>query len=174
MENLRLKLLGISIAFVACSAVFLHPTCAQESAPGRAVLSKSTGDALVIWDASKVVASIVRSKMADAAADGLLKRDAVRVLAKMLRNIDRTAKTITVRIIYAKSGDVSPVYGTLTFKGVEHYALLTVHGADAQSHKTKWKELEDKATIPSWFSYKVIGRLPARIKSESPSPRHRV
>ena len=127
------------------------------------MLAEASGDALVIWDASRVVRIIVRSKMTDADADALLRRDAIRVLGNMLPNIDRTAKTVTVRVIYAKTGEVSPIYGTPTFKGVEHYAVLTADEHDLSADHRNWSQLQDSDTIPSWFVYKVTGRLPPRI-----------
>jgi uncharacterized membrane protein len=133
-----------------------------DDVPGRAVLAKPDGDALVIWDASPVVASIVKSKTNDAGANDLLERDAVRVLATMAPDVDKSAKTITVRVIYSKTGAVSPVYGTPTFMGIERYATLTVPAADAQTDRDKWKELDPKSAVPAWFAFKVTGLLPPR------------
>jgi hypothetical protein len=133
-----------------------------DEVPGHAVLAKPAGDALVIWDASPVVASIVKSKTNDSDANDLLERDAARVLATMAPNVDKSAKTITVRVIYSKTGAVSPVYGTPTFMGIERYATLTVPAGDAQTDRDKWKELDPKAPVPAWFAFKVTGLLPPR------------
>jgi hypothetical protein len=133
-----------------------------EDVPGHAVLAKPDGDALVIWDASTVVASIVKTKANDTAANDLLERDAVRVMATMAPDVDKGAKTITVRVIYSKTGAVSPVYGTPTFMGIERYATLTAPASDAQSDRDKWKELDAKTPVPSWLAFKVTGLLPPR------------
>jgi hypothetical protein len=156
-----------SIASVCLVALFFGTSVAgysaeDEAVPGHAVLAQPGGDALVIWNASQVVASIVRSKMSPTEADSLLEHDAIRVLAKMLPDIDATAKTITVRVIYALSGEVSPLYGNPTFKGFEQYALLSVNGRDARAHKLQLSRPEEDP-ISGTFSYKIIGRLPPRI-----------
>ncbi len=150
------------LALVAAAFVGTASAAWADDVPGRAVLAKPGGDALVIWDASPVVASIVKSKTNDAGANDLLERDAVHVLAAMAPNIDKTAKTITVRVIYSRTGAVSPVYGTPTFMGIERYATLTVPGPNAQGDRDKWKELDTNSPVPSWFAFKIVGLLPPR------------
>jgi len=151
-----------SFALVVAACLATSSAASADEVPGHAVLAKPDRDALVIWDASPVVASIVRGKTSDADANDLLERDAAHVLATMTPNVDKTAKTITVRVIYSKTGAVSPVYGTPTFMGIERYATLTVPAADAQGDRDKWKELDTKSPVPSWFAFKVIGLLPPR------------
>jgi len=150
------------LALIAAACIGASSAASADDVPGHAVLAKPDGDALVIWDASPVVASIVKSKTADADANDLLERDAARVLVTMAPNVDKSAKTITVRVIYSKTGAVSPIYGTPTFMGIERYATLTVPAADAESDRDKWKELSVKTPVPAWFSFKIIGLLPPR------------
>jgi len=126
------------------------------------MLAQASGDALIIWNASPVVAAIVKSKLSDAQADDMLAHDAARVLVKMLPNVDRGSRTVTVRLIYDKSGAVSPVYSGAVFEGFERYALLTAPATYAASDKDRWQELKPSQALPRWFSYKVIGRLPPR------------
>jgi len=138
------------------------PALAEDAVPGHAVLARATDDALIIWDASPVVASIVRSKLSDADADALLKRDALRILAANAANIGNAARSVTVRIVYSKTGAVSPVYGTPTFTGIERYATLTASGPDVRSDRDRWKELDPKSAVPGWAVFKVTGLLPPR------------
>ncbi len=135
---------------------------AEDTVPGHAVLARASEEALILWDATPVVATIVKSKLGDADANALLERDASRVLATMAPNIDKAAKTVTVRVVYSMTGEVSPIYGTPTFAGIERYATLTLGGADFRSDRDRWKELDAKSALPSWFAYKIIGRLPPR------------
>ncbi len=153
-----------SIAFIGACAVALSfgsvPAVADDAVPGHAVLARASEDALVLWDASQVVATIVKDKFNDADANALIKRDAYRVLVSMAPNIDKSAKTVTVRVIYSKTGAVSPVYGTPTFTGIERYATLTASGSDVRSDRDHWKELDAKAAPPAWLEYKIVGLLP--------------
>ena len=161
---LRRTFLSLGWLPLAALVLLLSATAAaDESIPGHAVLAQPGGDALIIWNASQLVASIVRSKMSDADADQLVERNAIGVLAKMLPTVDGNARTITVRVIYALSGEVSPLYGSPTFKGFEQYALLSMRGRDARADKQKLRDLQKTGTIPPALRYKIVGRLPPRI-----------
>jgi len=149
-------------AFAMSTISCLAPTSAAGAVPGHVMLAQASGDALVIWNASPVVAAIVRSRISDAQADDMLAHDAARVLIKMLPSVNRGSRTVTVRLIYDKSGAVSPMYGGATFEGFERYALLTAPATYAASDKDHWQELKPSQALPKWFSYKVIGRLPPR------------
>lgn len=152
----------LSIAFALFAIFAAGAVFADETEMGHAVLAKPSGEALVIWDATPVIVSIVKGKLNDADANALLERDAIRVLGGMVPNVDKHAKSITVRVVYSKVGAVNPAYGTPTFAGIERYATLTASGADAQSQRDRWRSLDEKAPIPSWFAYKVTGLLPPR------------
>lgn len=150
-------------AAVACSIFLGAAACAAATpdVPGRVVLARAEGDALLIWDSTAEVAAIVSGKLSDADANARLEHDALRVLAAEQAKIT-SAKTITVRVVFSKTGDVSPVYGSPTFAGVERYATVEIQGADASSDRDKWKELPDNATPPAWVKFDVLGELPPR------------
>ncbi len=156
-----------SVAFATLSACSLLATAgaarADESAvPGHVVLARTEGEALAIWDATPEVAMIVSTKIQDPDAKDKLEHDALRVLAQVESKVSPSAKTITVRVLYSKTGDVSPVYGTATFAGVERYANLKVKTSDLAGDKDKWKELGDKGAPPAWVQFDVVGALPPR------------
>jgi len=136
---------------------------ADEAAiPGHAVLARATGQALIIWDATPLFADVVRRKLPDSEANALIAHDALRILARMQPDLDKDAKSVTVRIVYAKKGEVSPVYGTATFEGIERYATLNANAADLSTDKDKWKEFDPNAPLPSWLSFAIVGKLPPR------------
>jgi hypothetical protein len=144
-------------------ASLASPARAEETAvPGHVVVARVSDDALIIWDSSPEIAAIVTNKIADEAANNQLERDALKVLAQSLSKLEKTAKTVTVRVIYNKTGAVSPIYGAPTFAGVERYATLEVPYKFAASDRDKWKELDAKHAVPSWVTFKVIGQLPPR------------
>lgn len=127
---------------------------------GTVTIARPSGSALAIWDASADVASIVTNKTSDADANALLERDALHVLAGALAKFDKHSDTIRLRVIFQKTGAVSPVYGSATFTGVERYATLELKGDDAFGDRDTWKETP--AEIPHWISFTVTGALPAR------------
>jgi hypothetical protein len=150
---------------LAAATLTLVPLAARADVakpPGNVIVARTSGDALLIWDASTDIAGIVTSKTSDADANALLERDAARVLAASLSKVDKSATSITVRVIYQKTGAVSPVYGTATFAGVERYATLKLSAKDANDDRDKWRELGDTSPAPGWFAFAVIGQLPQR------------
>jgi hypothetical protein len=129
--------------------------------PGHVIVAKTTGNALLIWDATPEIAAIVSAKLSDADAEAEIAHDALRVLAEGLPLTAR-ANSIAVRVIYERTGDVSPVYGSPTFAGVERYAILTLDARDALSDRDRWRELDSHAPLPHWIAYQITGRLPPR------------
>src|SRR5258708_1515984 len=106
--------------------------------PGRVIVSRGTGEGVIVWGASVEGASIVANKTADSPADNKLERDALKILGPTLSGIDKSARTVTVRIVYYKTGAVSPVYGSPTFVGIERYATVEISYRDALKDRDKW------------------------------------
>ncbi len=155
-----MRLACVATLVAACTCV---PARADESKPpGNVIVARPAGNALLIWDASADVAAIVANKTSDADAKTLLERDAARVLAASLSKTDIGASSITLRVIYQKTGAVSPVYGSATFAGVERYATLRLSGRDARSDRDRWHELAGDGPLPAWFAFDVTGELPER------------
>jgi hypothetical protein len=149
-------------ALVVLLALGALPASAAATYPGNAVLAKPAGKALAIWDASPLVATIVKNKIADDVANAMLERDALHVLATMTPLIDKGSTAITVRVTYAMTGAVSPNYGHVPFAGIETYATLTAPASNALADRDGWKELGPKDAIPEWFAFNVVGLLPPR------------
>lgn len=150
----------VSSVLVLSLALAPTPVPAGEAVPGNVVLARASGDALAIWDATTTVALIVKNKVPDAAANDELEHDAARVLATIAPSVNKSAKTLGVQVVYSKTGDVSPVYGSPTFLGIETYATLTVTMADLRAHARAWKDLDRKTPLPASFAFKVTGELP--------------
>ncbi len=154
-------LVSMLFGLAALGAPGLAP--AQDSTvPGHVVIAKASDDALVIWDSSPEIAAIVSDKVNDADANARLAHDCLRVLAQSLPKLDKSTKTVTIRVIYNKTGAVSPVYGSPTFAGVERYATLTAPYKDAVADKGHWRELGPNAKLPGWLQWKILGTLPPR------------
>lgn len=131
----------------------------------KPVIVRAHGDALVLWDATSVVAQVVRDKAGDDDANARLQRGALKALVETVPHL-QDAKRITVRVLYNRTGEVSPVYNAATFAGVERYATLEISGTDARSDKEKWKEAAMSSgpatTLPHSITFTIIGKLPPR------------
>lgn len=149
------------LASLAAMVLTALPAYADDAIPGKIVLARASGSAIIIYDATSEVASVVHDKVVDAQANDRLERDAFRVLAQEAPNLS-AASSVTVRVTYAETGDVSPVYGSPTFAGIERYAVLTCSGADVKSDRDAFKEKAATAAFPGWLKFEVVGKLPPR------------
>jgi hypothetical protein len=102
----------------------------------------------------------VSTKLSDDDANARLKRDAIRVLAASVENVSKDARSVTIRVLYNKTGAVSPVYGAATFAGVERYAEMTLSGAAFFQDRDRWRESADRPVYPRWLVFRVVGSLP--------------
>jgi hypothetical protein len=104
----------------------------------------------------------VKNNVPDVAANDRLERDALDEIVlegPALSNL----KSVVVRVVYMKTGDVSPVYGSPTFAGVERFATLTMSAADLKSDRDKWKEAAGgTGALPGWLAFSIVGQLPPR------------
>jgi hypothetical protein len=152
----------VSILAILTALARASLVSADSGPPGKVIVARTDGDAMLIYNASPEVASIVTSKESDADANDRLKRDALQALASKLSLLQK-AKNVTVRVIYDKVGAVSPTYGSLTFSGVERYANLTMSIADARTNRDRWKDAaSSQQSLPAWINFAVVGELPQR------------
>ena len=133
---------------------------AQDAVPGGVSVARTTEDALIIWDASSEVAGFVTNKTPDEQANAELRHDALRVAAANISKLEKSAKTVTVRVIYNKTGPYSQVYKADTFGGVVRYATLEFPYKEAATDKDHWKSLDAKSQLPSWMKFTVLDKLP--------------
>jgi hypothetical protein len=150
-----------TFALALFAAATIHASLGLTEDAPRVILARTSGSALLLWNASPVVAEIARGHLTHTAADDRLERDALRAIASELTMLP-AATTITLRILYDRIGDVSPIYGSATFAGVERYATVELDGRRARSDAGRWRELRTRDPIPLWIRYRVIGTLPGR------------
>ena len=151
----------VVLALVALAGRAVPALASEDPVPGHVIFARASQDALLLWDATVEVTAIVRERRPDGAANARLEHDALRVLAASLSEV-KHARTITVRVIYSKTGDVSPVYGAPTFLGIERYANVTLAAASAAANRDGWQQLDAKSVPPGWIAFKIVGALPPR------------
>jgi hypothetical protein len=155
-QSVRMLAAALALAMPASIPV---AASAQDAVPGHVSVARVTDDALIIWDASPEVAGFVTNKTPDAQANAQLRHDALRVAAANFSKLEKTAKSVTIRVIYNKTGAVSPVYHAETFAGVVRYATLEFPYKDAAGD-SKWKSLDAKSSLPGWMKFTVLDKLP--------------
>jgi hypothetical protein len=112
-------------ALALALATAVSASAVADDVVGTAIVARDSGDALIIWEATPAIVSIVARKTADAAALQQLESSAVSLAATHAKDLP-DAVTISVRITYQKIGAVNPAYGTAAFAGVERLATVSL------------------------------------------------
>jgi hypothetical protein len=130
-----------------------------DEVPGTAILARTGTDALIIWDATPAIAAIVAGNVSDDAGMRRLESDAVTIASAHAKDLT-AAKTISVRITYAKTGAVSPVYGSATFAGVERVATISIPRTLVIGDIKRTESSISDGKIPAGITIVVSGKLP--------------
>jgi hypothetical protein len=128
---------------------------------GSAVLARMRGNALIIWDCTKRLQELQKTKTANTDILEHLETDALSVL--YLKSSDLSpalAKTTSVRVVYMKTGDVNPAYGADTFGGVERLITVTAPTANIHSQAASWIRQASSGQPLLGATAKVEGELP--------------
>jgi len=133
-------------------------TSAAENPQGAIVLAKASGKAVILWQATPEVAQLVAQKTASGTAMLKLELDAIRVIQTQLHNLARPS-SVTVNVLYARTGDVSPVYKVATFGGFEKLLTVTVSAGALKSTKG-WNDRLQRGHLPAGTTVHVTGKLP--------------
>jgi hypothetical protein len=152
-----LKNLARPLALAAFAIVF--PVAVAAAVQGTVVTAKSGAHAMVIWDATPAVAGIVSDKQPRDAAMKSLESQAMQIAGQRAPSLS-DAQTITVRVVYQKTGAVNPAYGTPTFAGVERVFDLTVDAAAAKSQSAALSQALAAGNTPKGVTVQVSGELP--------------
>lgn len=137
----------------------LCPQGAQAAAVGTVIVARSGDNATLVWDASPVVAGLVQAKNVAAGGLNSLESQAVGILADRARTLPHS-KTLTLQVMYAKSGAVSPAYGTATTESLERVFTLTAERAALLQNGVKWQSELSVGKKPAGVKVDVLGELP--------------
>ncbi|MBV9276958.1 MAG: hypothetical protein JOZ97_01835 [Candidatus Eremiobacteraeota bacterium] len=141
---------------LVCCALAAQTAFADD---GMVVVAKGGDKPLLLWDATPVVTTIVSTKQPRQPALQDLESRAIQIVGQRVGSLKR-AKNVTIRLIYQKTGAVSPVYGTATFEGIERLFELTVVADDARAHAKQLADALEHGTVPRGVSVNVTGKLP--------------
>ena len=126
---------------------------------GMIVVAKGGASPLLLWDATPLVTTIVSNKQPRPVAMRDLESQAMQILGERVRALPR-AKMLTIRMIYQKTGAVSPIYGTATFEGIERVFELTAPANDARSRPKQLADELARGSVPAGVRLDVSGKLP--------------
>lgn len=151
-------------ATASCACLFAllaGSTLAQPVRPisGALVVAQTNpAGARLIWDATSYVTELVTEKTGG--EQGMRAIEATALLALADKSKTLSGATLTLSVTYAKTGAVSPVYGSATFAGFEPLLTIVVKRALLAAHAAAWSAQLANGTIPRGVTVSVTGKLP--------------
>jgi Flp pilus assembly protein TadD len=122
------------------------------------VAQTSPAGARLIWDATTYVTDLVSEKIGGDPGIRAIEATALRALAEKSKSLSAT--TLTLSVTYAKTGAVSPVYGSVTFAGFEPVVTIVAKRAGLAAHAAAWSTQLANGTVPRGVTVSVTGTLP--------------
>lgn len=147
----------------AVLALIIGGEAIADSLPqGTVTLTRARGDAIVVWDATSELAALVAQKPTKKDALQHLESEAALVFGNRAAGLKRTARTLTVLVLYTKTGAISPTYHVATFEGVERLFTFKARVNDS-ARASGWAEQLRAGRTVSGISVNVTGELPPEL-----------
>jgi hypothetical protein len=134
-------------------------SAAAPALEGKVILTRVSADALVVWDATDRVVTLETAKTPMADIAQTLEAESATAAVSMLDSLG-SAKTVTVRVVYQKTGAVSPEYGNASLQGVERLFAITYPIANLAAKAPGYADAFHKGTTPSGVTVTTLGKLP--------------
>jgi hypothetical protein len=125
---------------------------------GTLVMARGGAQPLYLWNATNYVAHLVTDKLLG--TDGMRALEASALQALVEKISGNTAKVVSLRVVYAKTGAVSPAYGTPTFAGMENVLTVTADRQSLLKHVASWQANIASGRTPAGVRIEVSGALP--------------
>lgn len=155
---------GLLVALFALACVPVAAATAEPSPPpGPVVLSRAHGDALAIWDATADLTALLANKTSAEDALRRLEADAVTVMAEKAKLLPSDAKTLTVQVIYQRTGAISPTYQVATFAGIERLLTVKAPVNEIAAKSAAWSAELRVGKTPAALTVTVAGKLPPEL-----------
>jgi hypothetical protein len=154
----------LATALLLGAASLAQPTpalAATHVLPANQVMvSSTTGDALVIWDASNYIQNAATNKVSKAQVMTNIQTLAGKLLLEKAQTFTPDAKTVTVRVMYAPTVLIE-LYKTATFQGFEKLMTVSASRADAVAQQSAWLSILSSDKVPHGMTVSIFGSLPA-------------
>jgi hypothetical protein len=149
-----------AFATLLLGAFLVAPALADTVRPlaGNVIMARGGSTPLYVWNATPYVAQLVTDKLLGDPGLHALEATAVTALADKAKSA--TADTLSMRVVYEKTGAVSPIYGTPTMAGVETVVTLTAERKSLIASGAAWATQVGGGTTPAGLTLAVSGALP--------------
>lgn len=152
-----------ALAAVTLGLMFAAPLGAQAEQPlaGSQVVAKAGGDAVVIWDATNWIVQLEPQHIPNPKLLARIKSESGELLLKKAGSLS-AAKTLTVKVVYARIGAISKQYNNASFADFERLVSLKAKRSDALKNAAAWGKQFAAGKMPAGVKVTVTGRLPDR------------
>jgi hypothetical protein len=129
------------------------------AAPQGAIsVARTTGKAVIVWQATPLIATMIAAKESDGKAFADLESQALEII-KARKAMFGEASSVSVHVLYAKTGPVNPTYKVAVFAGIERILTVTADQAALKNSST-WPKAVDPAHLPPGVTISIDGKLP--------------
>jgi len=125
----------------------------------QVIVAKASGDAVLIWDASSTITEILRRKVPPALAMRSIEAQAADLLALRGPAL-KSAKSISLRVVYPRKPEFNPQYGNEVAATVERLMTLKASPATLVHDGKTWSAMIQKGGSPRGLDIMVTGTLP--------------
>ncbi len=159
----------VVLAYCAFAVSAFAQGRAQDVTPrGTVVVTRTQPDALLLWDASPVVADLIAAKTASPQSMATLESAAMRIAAQHASQLSH-AGNVPVEVLYARTRYISPAFPNAVYAGTIRLLSITCSVAEAAQNGEHYADELGNGTVPSAVDIVVSGKLPDPLPAPSPS-----
>ena len=160
MGKTKTRAQALAVVLAVCLASSATAVLAEGVRPpqGPVILAKGGATPEYLWNATAYVAQMTTDKLFGDPAVHALEATAVTVLADKAKTSE--AAVVSMQVIYAKTGEVSPIYRAATFTGMEHVFVVSAPRADLAKHAAEWSQQVARGQVPAGLKLDLTGKLP--------------
>lgn len=129
------------------------------SSAAQVVVAKSTGDAVLVWNAADVVLKLKNDGVTSDAALAATERAAAQLLIARAPSLT-SAHTVSIKVIYPRNPELNAAYKISVVSGMERLVTLKADRSELLAHAKDWNAQLDRQQIPGDMAVTVTGKMP--------------
>ncbi len=133
-----------------------------QAVPGTVIVGRIRGNALLLFDCTRELTDLVARKADSGSMIREIEGNAVRAMAQKRSIFQKTASTMTIRVIYNRIGAINPAYGTPTLEGVERLMTLSAPTRDVAKQASRWIDDISSGKQRKGLKVTIEGKVPGQ------------
>lgn len=129
------------------------------SADAQVIVTQSTGDAVLVWNAGDLVLKLKNDGATSDAALAAVERAAAQLLIARAASLT-AAHTVSIKVIYPRNPEFNAAYKVEVVSGMERLVTLKADRLALQSHAKDWNAKLDRQQLPGDIAVAVTAKMP--------------